>query len=398
MNELKFLTINKINLKNLNVLLRLDLNVPINNQGKIISNTRIKSVLPTIKNILEKKPKNIIIMSHLGQPKEEKYNKNLSLLPVLNYLQQELNCNITFVKEYLFNYNWISSSEKKIFLLENVRFNKGETKNSNDLSKKYASFCDVLIMDAFATLHRKHASTYGVCKFAKQVCVGPLIMSELKNLNLALKSPLKPMISIIGGSKVSTKFNLLKSLVKISDFVFVGGAMANTFIAINYKIGKSFYEANFINLARSLLQTSKIIIPEDCIVAKEFSENSQIENKNISQIKNDEIIMDIGNKTIQKISNLINQSNTILWNGPLGVYEINKFRYGTEKVAKCIANNKKSFSLVGGGDTLAIIDYLKIKNNISYISTGGGAFLEMISKKTLPVIEIIKKRYKNITS
>lgn len=396
MNELENLKINNINLKNKNVLLRLDLNVPINEKGKITSNKRIQAVLPTIKNILKQKPKNVIIMSHLGQPKEETYNKKFSLLPISNNLQKELGCDIILVKKYLFDYNWITSSEKKIFLLENVRFNKGETKNSSSLAKKYASFCDVFVMDAFATLHRKHASTYGICKFAKVVCIGPLILSELKNLHLALKKPLKPMISIIGGSKVSTKFNVLKSLIKISDFVIVAGAMANTFIAINYKVGKSFYEPNFIDLAKSLLKTSKIIIPQDCIVTKEFSMHSQIENKNISQIKHDDIIMDIGQKTIQKISKLINQANTILWNGPLGVYEMPKFRYGTEMIAKCIANNKKSFSLVGGGDTLAIIDYLKIENNISYISTGGGAFLEMISQKTLPVIEIIKKRYKNI--
>lgn len=396
MNKLKLLTINDVNLKNKNVLLRLDLNAPINEKKQIISDARITAVIPTIKNILKQKPKNIIIMSHLGQPKEEKYNKKFSLLPILNSLKKKLNCNILLIKEYLFDNNWLISNEKKIFLLENVRFNKGETKNEINLSKKYASFCDVFVIDAFATLHRKHSSTYGICKFAKIVCVGPLILSELKNINLALKNPLKPMISIIGGAKISTKFNVLNSLIKISDFVVIAGAMANTFIAVNYKVGKSFYEPDFINEAKNMLDTSKVIIPQDCVVSEKFSMTSQTKNKDIDKIENNEIIMDIGIKTINKINSLIEQSNTILWNGPLGVYEFPQFRYGTEMIAKCISKNKKAFSLVGGGDTLAIIDYLNIKNDISYISTGGGAFLEMISKKKLPVIEMIQKKYNKI--
>lgn len=390
MNRFNILEIKDLNLKNKNILLRLDLNVPINKNGKITSNIRIKSAIPTIVSILNQDPKNLFIMSHLGQPKEEKYDKNFSLLPVLNNLKKELNRDINFITDYLSDSNFITSN-KKIFLLENVRFNSGEINNETNLSKKYASFCDIFIMDAFATLHRKHASTYGVCKFAKQTCVGPLILSELNNLYLALKKPLKPMISIVGGSKVSTKFNVLSSLIKISNFVFVAGAMANTFIAINNEIGKSFYEPNFVHLAKSLLSTSKIILPKDCVVSKDFSMKYESKNKKINNINKDDIIMDIGTETITEISKLIKNSNTILWNGPLGVYEMKKFRYGTEMIAKTIANNKNAFSIIGGGDTIAVLDSLNIKNNISYISTGGGAFLEMISNKTLPVIEIIKK-------
>lgn len=380
--------IKDLDLKNKKILIRLDLNVPFNKDKEILSYARIKASLPTINYVLSKNPRNVILMSHLGRPLKEEYDENYSLLPIFNYLKNNFFKNIILVKDYLDGIKYYDNN--KIILLENVRFNKGETKNDTKLSKKYSNLCDIFVMDAFGSIHRKHSSTYGICEFVKSSSIGFLIESELKNLQKVLISPRRPMISIIGGSKVSTKFDILKHLIKISDYLIVGGGMANTFIAINHKIGKSICEKDFINSAKMIFNKN-IVIPQDCFISTSFSSKSLKILRKINEINDNEIIMDIGEETIKKITKLIEKANTILWNGPLGVYELPIFRYGTELIAKAIAKNKQAFSVAGGGDTLAIIDFLNIKKNISYISTGGGAFLEVISGKKIPVIDNIKK-------
>lgn len=389
--------INKItdfNLKNKRILMRLDLNVPLY-QNKILSDARIISSLPTINYAIQEKAKIIILMSHLGRPKEGEYNENLSLLPIVNYLQKKFpNIEVELHKS---NLNKINFNNKKlrIIVLENVRFNIGELSNNDNLSRSYSKLCDIFVMDAFGTIHRKQSSTYGICKFAKNVCAGFLLTSELKNIKKILKNPIRPMVAIVGGSKISSKFNLLSSLSKIADYIIVGGGIANTFISVNNKIGKSLYEPNFVKLAKSLISSSNFIIPEDYIVSSEFSENAKAIPRHMNDIKENEMIMDIGENTSKKLIKLIKNAKTILWNGPLGVYEFSNFRQGTKMIAEAIINSK-AFSIAGGGDTLAIIELLKIKNKISYISTGGGAFLEMVSGKKLPVIEILKKRFQKI--
>lgn len=383
------LSMKDVDLKNKRVLIRLDLNVPIY-KNQILSDARIKSSLETIKIALKKEAQVIMIMSHLGRPQEGKYKEDFSLLPIVKNLKNFfLNQKVILLKNY--TDKKIEYSNAKIIVLENVRFNIGESQNNDQLSKKYADLCDVFVMDAFGCAHRKQSSTYGVCKFAKVVCAGPLLINELKYLNQALKTPKRPMIAILGGSKVSSKFSILKSLLQIADNVIVGGGIANTFIAINNHIGKSLYEKNFVNSAKSLSSQFNITIPNDCVVGNNFSEKEKRVPREIKEIKENEMILDIGEKTIKNLISLIKTAKTILWNGPLGVYELPNFRRGTETIAQAIINSK-AFSIAGGGDTLAIIDLLDIKNKISYVSTGGGAFLEVIGGNTLPSVEIIKQR------
>lgn len=384
--------ITDLNLKNKCILMRLDLNVPIHN-NKILSDTRIKMSLPTIKYALKKQAKNIIIMSHLGRPQEGKYNKKFSLLPIVNYLKKEFpNNKISFYQDDLCKIK-LNNQEKEIIILENVRFNIGESSNCNELSQKYAKICDIFVMDAFGTIHRKQSSTYGVCKFAKNVCAGLLLISELNFLQKALNNPIRPMTAIVGGSKVSSKFGLLKYLSKIADYVIVGGGIANTFISVNHSIGKSLFEPNAVKLAKSLIKSSNFIIPEDYIVSNEFSKDGIAISRKMNDIQDNEIIMDLGKNTINKLTKLIHKSKTIIWNGPLGVYEFPNFRTGTSMIANAIIDSK-AFSVAGGGDTLAIIEMLKIKDKISYISTGGGAFLEIVGGKKIPVLEMLKKSSK----
>lgn len=385
--------ITDLNLKNKCVLMRLDLNVPIHN-NKILSDARIKMSLPTIKYALKKQAKTIIIMSHLGRPKEGQYNKKFSLLPIVNYLKKEFSNNkITFYQDDL-NKIKLSNKERQIIILENVRFNIGESENSDALSQKYAKICDIFVMDAFGAIHRKQSSTYGVCKFVKNVCAGLLLISELNFLKKALNNPIRPMVAIIGGSKVSSKFSLLKYLSKIADYVIVGGGIANTFVSINNNIGKSLFEPSAIKLAKLLIKSSNFVIPEDYIVSNEFSKDGIVISRKMNEIKSNEMIMDIGKNTINKLTKLIHKSKTIIWNGPLGVYEFPNFRKGTAMVANAIIDSK-AFSVAGGGDTLAIIEMLKIKDKISYISSGGGAFLEIVGGKKIPVIEMLKQSSKN---
>lgn len=369
------------------VLIRSDLNVPITD-NKIKSDARIQASLPTIKYALKHKAK-VIVMSHLGRPIEGTYDSKLSLLPVFEYLKKTLiNNSIYFSNEYT---NKINIQSGELLLLENVRFNIGEKNNSKKLSKQYANICDIFVMDAFGTAHRKEASTYGIINYANIACSGLLLESELKTLKIALKNPPRPMVAIIGGAKVSTKFNVLTKLAQIADTVIVGGGIANTFIAIDNYVGRSLHESKFVSQAKYLRDHFNIFIPTDSKVSTTFNKNSIAINKKVSDIHNDEEIMDFGDDSIKSMVKIINNSKTILWNGPIGVFEFKNFRKGTEILAYTIANSN-SFSIAGGGDTLSVIDMFKIKNKLSYISTGGGSFLEYLEKKELPVIQLLKKQ------
>lgn len=374
-----------LNLHEKRVFIRMDLNVPIQNQC-ITSHERIDRSIPTIQLALKKHAK-IIIASHLGRPKNYIYEEKLSLYPIYLYLKKLFpQIKIHFIKNYL---NGFDLKAGEIVLLENVRFNDGEQENNKDLSKKYANLCDVFVMDAFATAHRIESSTYGICNFVDLACAGPLLSLEIKKLKKILKKPKRPMISIIGGAKVSTKFKLLKSLLKITDIMIVGGGIANTFISAYHPVGNSLHEENFKEKAKKLYASKKIILPIDSRVGKSYSSTTLATNKLVSEILNNEEIMDIGDKSITNYIQLIKNARTILWNGPLGVFEFPNFRKGTEKISKAIAESS-AFSVAGGGDTIAVIDLFLLKNKISYISTGGGAFLKFIEKKTLPILKLLK--------
>ncbi|PPI88439.1 phosphoglycerate kinase [Candidatus Pantoea edessiphila] len=390
---MSMIRIDDLDLNNKRVLIRVDFNIPMK-EGKIISDTRIIASLPTIKMALRKNAK-VMIISHLGRPSEGIYDDKFSLSPIVEYLNNKLsNINVILTKDYL---NGISLNPKELVVLENARFNKGEQKNDEVLAKKYAALCDIFIMDAFGVAHRSHASTCGLAKFAKISCIGLLFSKEINTLSKIMTNPTRPLVVILGGSKISTKFNLLKSLSKIADSVIVGGGIANTFLSIDNKIGKSLYEPNFIKSAKMLLDKYNIRLPIDLRTAKEFSENAPEIVKDNTNISDDEFIMDFGDKTIQSFVSLLKNAKTVLWNGPIGVFEFKKFRRGTERIARTIADSN-AFSIVGGGDTLAAIDLFNVKDKISYISTGGGAFLKFIECRKLPIISILEKRTKQFNS
>ncbi len=383
---------NDLNLENKRVLIRLDLNVPFKNK-KILSDKKIILSVPTIKLALKKKA-NVILSTHLGRPVEGKYDENFSLSFISEYLEKYLNIKVRLVKDYLENEIIFSDNKKEIILLENVRFNKGEVDNNDFLSRKYANLCDIFVMDAFASAHRKHSSTYGIINFSPS-CIGPLFYKEITALSMAMINPSRPMVAIVGGSKVSTKFNVLNSLVKIADTVIVGGGIANTFIAIDNKVGKSLYEPDFVNLARKLKNKYDIPIPIDCKVCKNIFGKKISIIKDVNNICDDEEIMDFGNRTIKFISDIILKAKTILWNGPVGVFECKNFRNGTKCISDAIIKSN-AFTIAGGGDTISAIELFNISDKISYISTGGGSFLEFIEGKKLPVISILEKKSKLI--
>lgn len=378
---------NQLDLSNKRVLIRADLNVPLK-QGKITSDARIQAALPGIKFALSKGAK-VLVMSHLGRPVEGVQDKKFSLLPVANYLSYKLGYNVPLIRNY-FNQE-IDYSKKKLAILENVRFNLGEASNEENLAKKYAALCDIFVMDAFATAHRAQASTHGIMKFAHQVCAGPLLARELDALSKAIKNPTRPIVAIVGGSKVSTKLSVLNALSKIVDCLIVGGGIANTFIASQgYKIGKSLYEPDFLSTAKDLSRNCHIPMCTDVRVANTFSEYAPSTLKSINEVLDVEQILDIGDDSIANITKILNKAKTILWNGPIGVFEFPNFRKGTAAIANAIANSK-AFSIAGGGDTIAAIDLFKATNHISYISTGGGAFLEFIEGKELPAVSMLEK-------
>ncbi|QCI20002.1 MAG: phosphoglycerate kinase [Buchnera aphidicola (Brevicoryne brassicae)] len=383
----------ELNITGKTLLIRSDLNVPIKN-GIIQSEARILAALPTIEMAIKKNAK-IIIMSHLGRPKEGYYEQKYSLLPIFEYLKKKLNyTKIYFSKNYL---HGIKLNPREIVILENVRFNVGELDNDNELSKKYANLCDIFVMDAFGSAHRMQSSTCGIGKFVKIACAGPLLVKEINFLKKSLEQPNRPMVAIVGGAKVSTKFNVLHKLSKIADTIIVGGGIANTFLAIDYKIGKSLYEPDFVLDAKKLRDKYNIIVPIDSRVGKKFCKTEKSTIKLPHNIKKNEEIMDFGDETIKKIIQILEMSKTIIWNGPVGVFEFPNFCKGTEAIAKTIAKSD-AFSIAGGGDTLSVIDMFNIKNNISYISTGGGAFLEFIEGKKLPAINMLEENYKKYQS
>ncbi|NLU17227.1 phosphoglycerate kinase [Serratia liquefaciens] len=371
------------------VLIRSDLNVPVKD-GKVTSDARIRASLPTIEAAL-KQGARVMVTSHLGRPTEGEYNEEFSLLPVVNYLKEHLKNPVRLAKDYL---DGVDVAEGELVVLENVRFNKGEKKDDETLSKKYAALCDVYVMDAFGTAHRAQASTHGVGKFAPVACAGPLLSAELEALGKALGNPARPMVAIVGGSKVSTKLTVLDSLSKIADQLIVGGGIANTFVAAQgNNVGQSLYEPDLIDNAKKLLETCDIPVPTDVRVATEFSENAVATVKQANEIQDNEQILDMGDVSAERLAVILKNAKTILWNGPVGVFEFPNFRRGTEIVARAIADSE-AFSIAGGGDTLAAIDLFGIADKISYISTGGGAFLEFVEGKALPAVVMLEERAK----
>lgn len=371
------------------VLIRSDLNVPVKD-GKVTSDARIRASLPTIEAAL-KQGARVMVTSHLGRPTEGEYNEEFSLLPVVNYLKEHLKSPVRLAKDYL---EGVDVAEGELVVLENVRFNKGEKKDDEVLSKKYAALCDVYVMDAFGTAHRVQASTHGVGKFAPVACAGPLLSAELEALGKALGNPARPMVAIVGGSKVSTKLTVLDSLSKIADQLIVGGGIANTFVAAQgNNVGQSLYEPDLIPNAQKLLETCDIPVPTDVRVATEFSETAVATVKQANEIQDNEQILDMGDVSAERLAVILKNAKTILWNGPVGVFEFPNFRRGTEIVARAIADSE-AFSIAGGGDTLAAIDLFGIADKISYISTGGGAFLEFVEGKPLPAVVMLEERAK----
>ncbi|WP_286784339.1 MULTISPECIES: phosphoglycerate kinase [Pseudomonas] len=369
------------------VLIREDLNVPVK-EGVVKSDARIVAALPTLKLALEKGAA-VLVCSHLGRPEEGIYSEEDSLAPVAAYLAKALGREVPLIKDYLDGFD---VQPGQLVLLENVRFNKGEKKNTDELAQKYAALCDVFVMDAFGTAHRAQGSTHGVAKFAKVAAAGPLLAAELEALGKALKSPERPLAAIVAGSKVSTKLDVLNSLSQLCDQLIVGGGIANTFLAAaGYKVGKSLYEADLVDTAKAIAAKVSVPLPVDVVVAKAFAEDAEATVKPIADVADDDMILDIGPQTAAQFAELLKSSKTILWNGPVGVFEFDQFGEGTKALALAIAESP-AFSIAGGGDTLAAIDKYGVAEKISYISTGGGAFLEFVEGKVLPAVEILEQR------
>ncbi len=371
------------------VLIREDLNVPVKD-GVVKSDARILASLPTIKLALEKGAA-VIVCSHLGRPTEGEFSAENSLAPVAAYLSKALNREVPLVADYL---DGVDVAPGELVLLENVRFNKGEKKNADELAQRYAALCDVFVMDAFGTAHRAEGSTHGVAKFAKVACAGPLLAAELDALGQALDKPNRPMLAIVAGSKVSTKLDVLNSLAEICDSLIVGGGIANTFLAAaGLPVGKSLYEADLVDTAKAIAAKVAVPLPVDVVVAKAFAEDAEATVKAVADVAEDDMILDIGPQTAAQFAEMLKASQTILWNGPVGVFEFDQFGNGTKALALAIAESP-AFSIAGGGDTLAAIDKYGVAEKISYISTGGGAFLEFVEGKVLPAVEVLEQRAK----
>jgi phosphoglycerate kinase len=369
------------------VLIREDLNVPVKD-GVVTSAVRIEASLPTMKLALEKGAK-VLVMSHLGRPTEGEYAEEFSMAPVVNYLNEKLDVNVRLEKDYL---NGVEVAAGELVVLENVRFNPGEKKNADELAKQYAALCDVFVMDAFGTAHRAQGSTHGVAKYAPVACAGPLLAGELEALGKALDNPARPLVAVVGGSKVSTKLTVLEALSKVCDQLIVGGGISNTFVAARgYNVGKSLYEEDLIPQAKTLMADLDIPEVTDVRVATEFSEEAEATIKPVDEVQDNEQILDLGPDSAQALAEVLKGAKTILWNGPCGVFEFDNFAKGTEVVAQAIAQSD-AFSVAGGGDTLAAIDKYGLAEQVSYISTGGGAFLEFVEGKVLPAVEILEQR------
>lgn len=375
------------------VLIREDLNVPIRD-GVVTSDARIRASLAGIRMAVEQGAR-VMILSHLGRPSEGQFAEEFSLQPVADRLAQLLGQTVRLERNWLSGF---SIEPGEVVLCENVRFNKGEKKNDAELARKMAQLCDVFVMDAFGTAHRAEASTHGVARFAPIACAGPLLVEELSALGRALTNPAKPLLAIVGGSKVSTKLMVLESLSSKVDQLIVGGGIANTFLAAaGFPIGRSLVEKDLLDTSRKLMELAEsrgaqIPIPHDVVCAKEFSASADATIKSVNEVLDDELILDIGPKTAKDYAALIHAARTIVWNGPVGVFEFDQFGQGTRKIAHAIAESS-AFSIAGGGDTLAAIEKYGIAERISYSSTGGGAFLETLEGKTLPAVEILEQRY-----
>jgi len=374
------------------VLIRQDLNVPVKD-GKVTSDARIRASLPTIEQALKAGAK-VMIMSHLGRPTEGEYAEEFSLAPVANHMGGLLGKDVKLVKDYL---NGVDLADGDVVILENVRFNKGEKKNEEALARQYAALCDVFVMDAFGTAHRAQGSTYGAAQYAPVACAGPLLAGELEALGKALDNPARPLVAIVGGSKVSTKLTVLESLAKVVDQLIVGGGIANTFIAAaGHNVGKSLYEGDLIDTCKRLSADAQsrggdIPVPVDVVCGKEFSESAAATLKNVDSVTDDDMIFDIGPETSKQLAEILKSAGTIVWNGPVGVFEFDQFGEGTKALSLAIAESS-AFSIAGGGDTLAAVDKYQIADKVSYISTGGGAFLEFLEGKKLPAVAILEER------
>jgi phosphoglycerate kinase len=393
---MNFIKLTDLNVAGKRVLIRADLNVPVKD-GKVTSDQRIRASLPSIEHAIKQGAK-VMVMSHLGRPEEGIYSEENSLKPVADVLSTLLNRRVPLVKDYLEKPPAPANGD--VVLFENVRFNKGEKKNKEDLARKYAALCDAFVMDAFGTAHRAEGSTYGVGVYAPVACAGILLAQELEALGKALANPKRPLVAIVAGSKVSTKLTVLENLSKIVDQLIVGGGIANTFIAAaGYKVGKSLHEPDLIEVAKGLIKSAKarnaeIPIPSDVVVAKEFSETAKAAVKKAPEVADDDMILDLGPETSRRLAEMLKRAGTIVWNGPVGVFEFDQFGEGTKTLARAIADSP-AFSIAGGGDTLAAIDKYKIADKVSYISTGGGAFLEFLEGKKLPAVEMLEARAKN---
>jgi phosphoglycerate kinase len=384
-----------LDLRGKRVLIREDLNVPVQD-GVVTSDARIRASLPTIQHARNAGAR-VLVMSHLGRPEEGVYDEEFSLAPVAKRLGELLGVKIRLEKDWL---GGVEAGAGEVVLLENVRFNKGEKKDQEDLAKRMAELCDIYVMDAFGTAHRAEASTHGVARFAKVACAGPLLMNELIALETALESPKRPLIAIVAGSKVSTKLTVLESLLGKVDKLIVGGGIANTFLlAEGYGVGKSLVEAEMVDIARGLLQKSaelkvEIPLPSDVVVAKEFAASAEADVKSVGNVAAEEMILDIGPDTAERFARMLHDAGTIVWNGPVGVFEFDQFGEGTRTLAQAIARSP-AFSIAGGGDTLAAIEKYRVEDDISYISTGGGAFLEFLEGKKLPAVAVLEERAKS---
>jgi len=384
---LNLLRMSDLPLKDRRVLIREDLNVPIKD-GRITSAARIRAALPTIEYALGEGAA-VILMSHLGRPVEGQFDDEFSLAPIADYLAEALGRNVALID------NWRDGVEVgcgQLVLLENVRFNAGEKADDEGLAQAYAGLCDLYVMDAFGTAHRAQASTHGVAKFAPEACAGPLLVAELEALEQVLANPQRPMIAVVGGSKVSTKLTVLETLVEKVDQLIVGGGIANTFLAASGQpVGKSLCEHNLIPAARALMAKTEIPLPTDVVTGTEFAESAVASLKQAGEVSDEDMIFDIGPDTAARMAGLLKNAKTILWNGPVGVFEFEQFAAGTEIISRAIAESE-AFSIAGGGDTLAAIDKYGLADKVSYISTGGGAFLEYVEGKTLPAVAVLEAR------
>src|SRR5690349_2496630 len=394
---MKFRRLSDVDVRGKRVFIRADLNVPQDDAGKITDDTRIRASVPGIADALARGAA-VMVTSHLGRPTEGEFSEADSLAPIAERLRELLQTDVPLVRDWVDGGPWHDALQPgQVVLLENCRFNKGEKKDSDELARKMAKLCDVYVNDAFGTAHRAEATTHGIAKYAQVACAGPLLAAELDALGRALASPKRPLVAIVAGSKVSTKLTILKSLAEKVDQLIVGGGIANTFLLANgNKIGKSLAEADLVDEAKAIIEQAKargasVPIPTDVVTAKEFAPTAKAEIKQVADVQADDMILDIGPQSAKDLAALIGKAGTIVWNGPVGVFEFDQFADGTKTVALAIAESK-AFSIAGGGDTLAAIAKFGISERISYISTGGGAFLEFLEGRKLPAVEVLEQR------